>query len=71
MCIYIYIYYFFFFKSGVALNPLKCTLSCPSVKLCVPLIVPELKPHLRGVCVLMSGNLRSVFFLTEWVEFIL
>ena len=25
----------------------------------------------RGVCVLVSGNLRSVFFLTEWVEFIL
>ena len=57
---YIYIY---IFKSGVALNPLKCTLSCPSVKLCVPLTVPELKPHLRGVYVLMSGNLRSVFFL--------
>ena len=68
---YIYIYIFFFFKSGVALNPLKCTLSYPSVKLCVPLIVSELKPHLRCVYVLMSGNLRSVFVFTGWVEFIL
>ena len=25
----------------------------------------------RGVYVLMSGNLRSVFFMTEWVEYIL